>query len=768
MLSETIWRDTVNGDEETINQLADELNHSRSFIRLCMNRGLISKEEISRFKEPSIDWFHDPFEMVDMTKTVERIQAAIMNNQKITVYGDYDADGVTSTVIMYEAIELLGGQVNYFIPNRFIEGYGPNVEAFEQLIENGTELIITVDNGIAGHEAISRANELGVDVIVTDHHECPKELPKAYSIIHPKHPAGTYPFKELAGAGVSLKVAQALMGEIPEEFLELAMIGTIADVVSLTDENRAIAYFGLKLIKRTQRLGLLTLLSKAEITLSEIDEEVIGFKLAPPINAVGRLGDASDVVELLNTFDDERAKILSQMVLDKNTERKQIVEKITKEAFQQLNDHKDDAVIVLKDADWHQGVLGIVASKVVEKTNKPTLILSLDQAESKLKGSGRSIEGFNLFACMEKVSHHLTGFGGHEMACGLSLDLDKLGIFNEELNAIAQTMTGDSTLKRELIIDSTADFDELSIEMIEELNQLRPFGQDNKKPLFKLPAVVPQDPKVIGANKDHFKTTLSKDDKMIDLIAFGASHWQEVFKSHPTLDVAGYIAINEWNGNRKLQVQAIDYRTDQSIVIDKRQMKLNKAVFKDPQAHYIFFQKSVYSKWNDEINSEATHRLMAKGEELTPISPDKKVYIVDIPDDMADFKSVYSYYETHSFFFYFYSPNDYYFKGMPKHSQFSTLYKWLHHKKEIKLETDTNELIRELKVDKEVAKFMLMVFLENEFVTMEDGKLSVVSNPSKKRLEDTKTYKRRLNQIKVEEKLVYSSFNELLTNLKES
>ncbi|MCC5894908.1 MAG: single-stranded-DNA-specific exonuclease RecJ [Alkalibacterium sp.] len=768
MLSETTWRDMVNGDEEKIEQLSNELNHSKTFIRLCLNRGLTTKEEINGFIEPSIDWFHDPYDLWDMKKTIEKIQAAIASHQKITVYGDYDADGVTSTVIMYEAIELLGGQVDYFIPNRFKEGYGPNIEAFEQLIENGTELIVTVDNGIAGHEAIDRANELGVDVIVTDHHECPETLPDAYSIIHPNHPNGHYPFKELAGAGVSLKVAEALLGEIPEELLELAMIGTIADVVSLTDENRAIAYFGLKLIKRTQRLGLLSLLAKADIKLGDIDEEVIGFKLAPPINAVGRLGDASIVVDLLTTFDEEKAAEISDTILNKNSERKEIVERITKEAMGQLEDHKDDTIIVLKDADWHQGVLGIVASKVVEKTNKPTLILSVDEAENKLKGSGRSVDGFNLYLCMEKVKHHLTGFGGHEMACGLSLDMDKLDVFVEDLNSSAKSIIGESELKKELVIDSMADWDELSVELIEELNQLRPFGQDNKRPLFNVSSVIPQDPRVIGANKDHFKSLLSKDGKVIDLIAFGASDWQEVFKAHPTIDVAGYISINEWNGNRKLQVQAIDYRTDQSIIIDKRQTNLNKAVFKDANAHYIFFQKNVYSKWHPEIASGASHHLFTAESELTSISQDKKVYIIDTPDNISDFNSVYSYYIAHSLYIFLYSPNEYYFKGMPKHSQFSSLYKWLHSKKEITLEKDTKELISFLKVDKEVAKFMLMVFLENEFVTMEDGKLSVVSNPSKKRLEDTKTYKRRLNQIEVEEKLVYSSFSELLANLNES
>lgn len=768
MLAETIWRNNTIGDDQAISDLAAEMNQSKTFIRLCMARGLTTKEVISHFMTPTAEWFHDPFELKDMDRTIERIQKAIELHQKITIYGDYDADGVTSTTILYEAIEMLGGNVDYFIPNRFVEGYGPNINAFERLVEQGTELIVTVDNGIAGHDAINRANELGIDVIVTDHHECPEKLPQAYSIVHPKHPEGSYPFKELAGAGVSLKVAQALLGELPEEMIELAMIGTIADVVSLTDENRALAYFGLKLIRQTQRVGLQSLLKQAEIFREDIDEETIGFKLAPPVNAVGRLGDATMVVDLLTTYDEKNAEDLSRKVMEKNSERKNIVSQITGEALSRVDEQQNDQVIVLKDEKWHQGVLGIVASKVTEKTGKPALIFSVDQETGIMKGSGRSVSGFNLFDCMQQTSHLLSSFGGHEMACGVSLELTNLETFYDALQKSAKNLAGDRALKTELTIDVTAEWEDLSIDLITELDQLRPFGQDNRKPIFNISSVVPEGARLIGANQDHLKSLVTKNDIKMDLIAFGASDWFDVFKSQPEIDVAGYVSINEWNGNRKVQIQAVDFKSREKIVIDRRQSTLKSEVFLDSEGHYVFFQKAVYNKWQEQIHPEATCQLVDMSTELYSVSKTTKIIVVDTPDQLELFRTVYRNYVKQSFYLYLYSPNEYYFKGMPKHSTFSSLYKWLRTKETVDLSKDTRELVTKLKIDKEVAKFMLMVFLENEFVTIEDGKVRVVADPDPKKLEDTKTYKRRLEQIAVEEKLVYSSFNELMTGINDT
>lgn len=762
--TDTHWK-IKETDEKTVKALVDETNYSQTFIRLCLNRGLKTKEAIEGFIQPTADWFHNPLLLSDMEKTVERIQLAIEENELITVYGDYDADGVTSTIIMLEAIEMLGGRVNYFIPNRFKEGYGPNVSAFEELIQEGTQLIITVDNGIAGHKAVDRANELGVDVIITDHHECPVDLPKAYSIVHPRHPNGHYPFGDLSGAGVSLKVAQALLGELPEEHLELAMIGTVADLVSLTDENRAITYFGLKMIRQTGRLGLLSLFTKSSLKPEDIDEETIGFKLSPPINAVGRLGDASMVVELLKTFDEAEAAKLSELVLKKNEERKQLVEDITKQVMANLDNFKDDNIIVMKDSTWHEGVLGIVASRVTEKVNKPTLILNENLKNNIIKGSGRSISGFNLYDCVNEAKHLLSSFGGHEMACGLSLDLSNFESFKKAINQSAMHLTGGESLIKELTIDSVAEEQDLSVQLVDEIAMIKPFGQGNEKPVFKLSGMQTVHTRVIGANQNHFKAIMRKSDKEIDMIAFNSADWQPIFNSQPELDLAGYLDINEWNGNRKVQLQGIDYKTNSPVIIDKRKSGLNQTVFQNENVHYVFFNKANYIKWQSHLSPKASSQLFERNSKKSEIAMNQAVYIVDTPNETEEFIKAIQIYKNHEIHLFLYAPNEYYFNGMPKRETFGRLYKWLIKKQQINLKKDTNEILSLLKVDKELVKFMLMVFLENEFVTIEDGELSVVNNPGKKSLENTKTYQRRLNQIKVEEKLVYSSFNELLATL---
>ncbi|SFB89156.1 single-stranded-DNA-specific exonuclease [Alkalibacterium subtropicum] len=762
----TIWKLNEETAEVRRDQLAAELGKSRTFAELCLKRGLDTKEAVDSFITPSLDLIGDPFLFHDMEKAVERIMAAVSGSEKITIYGDYDADGVTSTAILYEAIELLGGQVDYFIPNRFKEGYGPNIEAFDLLIDSGTQLIVTVDNGVSGHEAISHARSRGVDVIVSDHHECPEVLPEAYAIIHPRHPEKHYSTPDLSGAGVSMKLAHALLGENPTEFLELAAIGTIADLVSLTGENRAIAYYGLNVLKQTQRLGLIALMQSGNIKPEAVNEETVGFQLAPPINAVGRLGDASVVVDLLTTFDEEKAFKLSKEILSKNDERKAIVETITKEALIMAEEKKDQAMMVLAQKNWHEGVLGIVASKITEKFHKPVLVLTINEAEDKVKGSGRSIDGFNLYECVNAFRDKLQSFGGHEMACGLSLDRSYLSEFSVEVNRKAEALS--DSLKSEKIfrIETAIEWTEIDTQVVEEINLLRPFGQDNPKPLVKIAAVHPENTKKIGANQTHFKATLQRDDKQLDMIAFNRAQWSDILKSSPEIDIIGYLSINEWNGFRKVQLQALDYKSREPLVIDQRKSVIQEEMFKTSNVHFIFFQKAVARKWIPRIDAESTHQVAARETELKALPSGIPVIIVDTPENVEDFKTIYETYQAHPLYLYFHSPHEYYLKGMPKKHHFQKLYKWLMKKQEVVLSKDTKQMVRNMNLDKDTLKFMLMVFLENEFVTMEDGKLSLVSNPSKKQLEDTLTYKKRLKQIEAEEVLVYSSFKELLAYLK--
>ena len=354
---------------------------------LCMQRGLETKEQIKAFIDGAEMEFHDPYLLHDMDKAVHRLTEAIEAGEEIVVYGDYDADGITSTSILVETIEVLGGNVGYYLPNRFTDGYGPNATAFKKLIENGAQLILTCDNGVSGHEPIAMAKKMGVDVIISDHHELPDDLPDAYAIIHPKHPAGSYPFPDLSGAGVALKIAAALLGEMPYESLDLAAIGTVADLVSLTGENRWIVKQGLQVMKQTQRLGLAALMEAAGIDAANLDEESIGFIIGPRLNAVGRLEDAGPGAELMLSFDEVKIAELVAYIQEKNVERQGIVQSIHEEASAELakNESMPD-VVVLGSKNWHEGVLGIVASKLVEEFGRPAILFRINEKPASRKG----------------------------------------------------------------------------------------------------------------------------------------------------------------------------------------------------------------------------------------------------------------------------------------------------------------------------------------------------------------------------------------------
>ena len=328
--------------------------YSETFAELLWNRNIHTTDDFSQLIKANIDDLHDPFLMHDMDKAVERIQNAIMEGQRILIYGDYDADGITSTSIMLETLEMIGADVHYVLPNRFIHGYGPNKELFAEKINEGIQLIITVDNGVAGNEAIDFANSQGADVIITDHHEMQPVLPDAYCIVHPRHPDGHYPFGELAGAGVAFKLATALLEEVPLEMLDLVTIGTVADLVSMTGENRNLVKLGLQAIKQTQRLGLLELLKISSVDLQKVDETSIGFSVGPRLNAIGRLGDPNPAVELMTTFDEEVAQQLAEKLNQINDERKQIVQDITSEATALVN--PEDAVHLIAAKGWNPGV----------------------------------------------------------------------------------------------------------------------------------------------------------------------------------------------------------------------------------------------------------------------------------------------------------------------------------------------------------------------------------------------------------------------------
>lgn len=755
------WTIAAEHDRTLVNKLSAELDRSALFIQLCLNRGLTSKEEIETFLHPDESWFHDPYALYDMEKVIERISAAIESGESIMIYGDYDADGVTSTAILYETLEAIGANVEYFIPNRFVEGYGPNKNAFESFLEQGTNLIITVDNGVAGHEAIHYIQEKGIDVIVTDHHEMPDQLPDAYAIIHPNHPSGQYPFKDLSGAGVALKVATALLGELPTELLDLAAIGTVADLVALKDENRAIVTFGLKAMQQTQRVGILSLFEALSVSLKEIDETTIGFKIAPPINAIGRLESAGPVVELLTTFDEQRAKEIAGFLDQKNNERKEIVKDITAEAMTMLAEQKDSLVHVLAKEGWHEGVLGIVASRIVSETGKPTIVLNLNPELGEAKGSGRSIQAFNLFEEGNAVRNLFKHFGGHHMAAGMTLPIENIQPLKTALEQAAEKIQQSSDFTDEIEVDEKVALQDISLKAINEIEQLKPFGTENPKPLFMFEKVYPKQSRAIGADRAHLKLNIAQDDVMLDVIAFNYGKAAEALTDQTRISLVGTLEINEWNGTKKPQMQMVDLKFSDAVIIDKRSSDLKKSDFAVPDVTYVFFGEKLYEKANGYVHDQSEALLIKDKEAAEAFTAHQSYMLVDCPESLEQLERTVKGNHQQTLYCMFYTPDSYYLTGLPNRTHFSKVYKFLAKHKSIDLKTKGSLMADYLKIDKKLLKFIIRVFLDAGFVTIENGLLKVRMTAEKADLTSTAQYQQRERKIEVEEKILYSSFKEL-------
>lgn len=761
--SRKIWKQNITVDANDIQALADELKVSRLFVEVCFQRGLTTKEDIQQFIQVDETWFHDPYLLHDMERVIERITEAIENFEQITIYGDYDADGMTSTSLLHETLESLGANVNYYLPSRFKEGYGPNSEAFETLISNGTSLIITVDNGVAGHEAIKHATSLGADVIVTDHHELPSVLPEAYAIIHPKHPDGEYPFPDLAGVGVALKVAHALIGELPVEALDLAAIGTVADLVPLLDENRAIVYFGLKMIEHTQRIGLLQLFHLLDKKPSDITEETIGFQIAPRLNAVGRLGEASPCVELLTTHEPDRAKELVQYVDEQNTERKQIVEDMTNDVEEQLKQTTADAgVVVLADENWHQGVLGIVASRVVEKTSKPTLLFTIDTETGIAKGSARSIEGFDLYIAFEQIAELFTQFGGHSMAAGMSAEVAKLPEIQTQLSKILNEMEVFELTQK---IDATLPLSSINTDSIKEVMNLRPFGTGNEKPLIASEPVSVLQKRGVGVDGAHLKLLVGQDAEQLDIISFQNGYMNDLLFEEQRVSVAGYLEINEWNGNSKPQMQMIDIDIPGPLLIDQRINQLTPMHLQREQTTFVFYNAAVYNTALESIPESSNAVLLQTPEEATVFITEKEMVIVDCPTSIEIFNETIVGNEASQIRCYFYKQTHLFLTGIPTRDDFVRSYKFFAKHKDIDLKKQGNILSQHLELDNNKIFLIVKVFLEAKFVIITNGVLNVVEHPEKTDILKTKSYQEAQEQLKAEELFLYSSFNEVIHSI---
>lgn len=744
-----------------IAELAKATQLDPIIVRILVARGFRTADEMTNFLAMDQSVVHDPFLLHDMQKAVERIMSAIEANEKILVYGDYDADGVTSTTIMYETLAQLGADVNYFVPNRFKDGYGPNLAEYQHFINNEqVQLIVTVDNGVAGNEAINYAQEHGVDVVVTDHHEMPDQLPNAYAIVHPRHPEGEYPFGDLSGVGVAFKVACALLEEVPEEFLDLYAIGTIADLVSMTDENRLLVKLGLQLIPETSRIGLQKLIAVAGVETSQIDEETIGFTVAPRINAVGRLGDASQAVKLLTTFDEEQATAIAKDINATNTKRQGLVNEIYEVAAEIAKDegHRDLQTLVISGHDWHQGVLGIVASRLVELTNKPTIVLSDQNQDGVYKGSGRSVANLNLFEALNPAREHFEGFGGHHMAIGITVKEANLPVLADQLEKAAEQAQLDFRQRPQLNLDATVAISELSADLVTKIKQLGPFGMDNPVPKLAITNVRVTDVKAIGQNQAHLKFTANQAGQQLAAIAFQRGEIADKL-SHlsNTIDLAGTLGINEWRGNVTLQLMTEDLKINGLQVVDQRTTNLAKSLFRDEQ-QYIFFNPKLLSLIEKQNLGRQLYLY-----DSPAIQAHQAVVLVDCPLSLKLLRQALQKWQPTQITTYFFHQTDYYASGMPSRTEFATVFAAV--KRQPLTKAALLQLGKQLKIDQEKVNFMVKVFFELNFVKMEQGKLLINDEVQTHQLSEAPIYQKRLDLIQTQEKLLYSNGDQLATML---
>ncbi|REH76091.1 single-stranded-DNA-specific exonuclease RecJ [Staphylococcus felis] len=724
--------------------LIKEFNLTPMMSQVLESKGFTSRETIEAILS-SNDMSHSPEALSDMTRATERIHKAIHKQESILVYGDYDADGVTSTSILVDALEQLGAHVNWYIPNRFSEGYGPSEGAFRNAYDEGVQLIITVDNGIQGHNEIDIANELGMDVIVTDHHEIGDTLPNAYAIIHPMHPNFDYPFQYLCGAGVALKLAQNLLKEIPSEYWIFAMIGTIADLVSMTDENRYIVKKGLSLINEKTPVSIQALLKQASFD-EVITEETIGFLIGPRLNAVGRLEDAGLAVELLRTKEKDEALFLAEQVEYFNNERKNIVQAITEEAMTMAKTYieKNHQFLVLAKEDWHEGVLGIVASRIVETFNLPTMILNIDHTQSHAKGSARSIAQISMYQALNNQTHCIEKFGGHHMAAGLTLSIENVDALRNGLNEWMKASYHSKDLKPVRHVDAVLDITDMTIDNIQSIERLRPFGSDFEKPTFRLNDLSINQVKSIGQKKNHLKLVFN-EQSLQGLYWNNGTLAQELMVDQ-NVDLIGELQVNEWNGYQSPQIIMTDIQSKDRQILDYRNK--NKKL---PQ-----FDRNVSYLIHPSEDKQNEHEYYY-GEPI-PNSYEKCV-LRDLPLTIEDIQTSLKQLNASQVYLVFQHQYSVYFDGMPKPELFKKCYKALYQKGQTNLVEDGVKLSRYLDIKPNILKFILKVFLDLELIVQKDGLISIAATTEKRTIESSRIYQARLHRIEVEKTLLYQNFS---------
>ncbi len=531
------------------------------FEQILQARGLAENTARTSFLSPDYQFFkHDPFLLPDMNKAVDRIIVARDRKERVVIYGDYDIDGLTATSVLLEALPAFGIDASAFIPNRFIEGYGLSRNAVIELAEAGAELIITVDCGSLSHAEITLANELGVDVIVTDHHNVAPDMPPAIAVVNPKRPDHNYPFIDLAGVGVAFKLVQALQQSVeglPEGqekwLLDFVALGTVCDVVSLIDENRANVFWGLHVMRKTRRPGLLALAAIAGVDITKINARHLGFALGPHLNAAGRLETATRSLDVLRATRGEEAMHAAQILREMNIARRAEQDAIFAAAKDQAEQFAADPVLVLSHPEWSHGIIGIVAAKILELYKKPTFILQ--ELSEQAKGSARSFGDFSAADAIKAAEEHIIKGGGHKFAAGVALEPHKIADFRKAVNAFYRSLRLQNQLqhleaKHDIVLTALSGVNE---ELLQLLTQLEPFGQANSVPVFSFEDLLVTSRREMGADKTHLKLTLRDiDGNILDVVAWGKAK-EITMQPGEKVNAKCTIELNEWNGRRSIQ-----------------------------------------------------------------------------------------------------------------------------------------------------------------------------------------------------------------------
>lgn len=725
------WQFAPQVEDADFTKIAKKAGLGPEAARLLFSRGIKDGDSLSRFLAPSLDDLHDPYLLHDMDKAVNRIRRAIEQGEFILVYGDYDADGMTSASILKETLEQLGAECLVYLPNRFTDGYGPNASVYKYFIEQqGISLIVTVDNGVAGHEAIDLAQSMGVDVIVTDHHSLPEVLPDAHAIVHPEHPEADYPFKHLAGCGVAFKLACALLEEVQVELLDLVAIGTIADMVSLTDENRIMVQYGLEVLRNTQRLGLQELFEIAGISSSDLTEETVGFQLAPRLNALGRLDDPNPAIELLTGFDDEEVREIALMIQDKNEERKEIVQAIYEEAKSLVDPNK--SVQVLAKEGWNPGVLGIVAGRLLEELGQTVIVLNIE--DGRAKGSARSIEAVDIFEALNPHRELFIAFGGHAGAAGMTLEAEQLDALSEILENYVKDKGIDAKGKNTLYLDEELDLESLSLETVKSFERLAPFGMDNQKPIFYIRDFQVENARSMGAGDSHLKLKISKGNASFEVVAFGQGSKVTEFSQVKQLELAVTLSVNQWNGQTTLQLMMVDARVD---------------------GVQLFNIRSKSAALPDGVP------ILDFSRELPDISKSPAVAVKNLPEDITILKDIFKQHDFSAIYFKNDIDKPYYLTGYGTREQFAKLYKTIYQFSEFDIRCKLKDLSAYLKIEQILLVKMIQIFEELGFVTIENGVMKVNKDADKRDIAESQIYQNLKQTVKDQEMMALGTVQEI-------